>query len=167
MDRARRQEVAADAQVGAVAFRRADRDQKAQRVASVQEADEAQASYAQAPATVAAASLLVDARTGGAAGREGNEALEGATRHVVDRLFVMRAGVWTDLRFGSQRLVRVAPFSDAYFELLARLPGLKPFLALGERVIIAGEGIAIELSAGGTGEWPAGELAAVAAAFGS
>jgi Ca-activated chloride channel family protein len=167
MDRARRQEVAADAQVGAVAFRRADRDQKAQRVASVQAAEEAQASYAKAPATVAAASLLVDARTGGAAGREGNEALEGATRHVVDRLFVMRAGVWTDLRFGSQRLVQVAPFSDAYFELLARLPGLKPFLALGERVIIAGEGIAIELSADGADQWPAGELAAVAAAFGS
>jgi Ca-activated chloride channel family protein len=167
MERARRLEVAADAQVGAVAFRRADRDQKAQRVDSVQAAEAAQASYAQSPATVTGASPIVDGRADGPAGREGDEALEGASRHVVDRLFVMRAGVWTDLRFGTQRLVAVEPYSDAYFQLLARIPGLKPFLALGERVIIAGDGIAVALAAGGASEWSAGELEAVAGAFGS
>jgi hypothetical protein len=167
MERARRLEVAADAQVGAVAFRRADRDQKAQRVDSVQAAEAAQASYAQSPATVTGASPIVDGRADGPAGREGDEALEGASRHVVDRLFVMRAGVWTDLRFGTQRLVEVEPYSDAYFQLLARIPGLKPFLALGERVIIAGDGIAVALAAGGASEWSAGELEAVASAFGS
>src|SRR2546425_8831796 len=39
----------------------------------------------------------------------------GATQRVGARLFVLRDSVWTDTRHGdSLRVVRVAPFSDAY-----------------------------------------------------
>jgi len=98
---------------------------------------------------------------------EANEKLEGATQHVVDRLFVARGGVWIDLRFSDERVVKIAPFSAAYFELTRRLPELKPFFALGDRVIIAGDGLAIELADSGAGSLTGNELDALVRAFGS
>ena len=104
----------------------------------------------------------------GAAGRyELGEEHEGATRHVVDRMLVMRSGVWTDLRFSDERVVQVAAFSAAYFELVERLPVLIPFFAVGQRVIIAADGLAIEIADTGATEWTGAELEAVMRAFGS
>jgi hypothetical protein len=80
---------------------------------------------------------------------------------------VLRAGVWTDLRFGTDRVVKVAPYSAAYFTLIERLPQIKPFVALGDRVIIAGDGLAIEMDAAGATQWTGNELDAVLRAFGS
>ncbi|HYT04323.1 MAG TPA: VIT domain-containing protein, partial [Gemmatimonadales bacterium] len=83
-------------QTGDRAVRRAERDSKLMRSEVVVEADSSVA----APA----------ARTG-------------ATQRVGARLFVLRDSVWTDTRHGdSLRVVRVAPFSDAYFALLRALP---------------------------------------------
>jgi hypothetical protein len=79
----------------------------------------------------------------------------------------MRSGVWTDLRFSDERVVKVAPFSAAYFDLIGRLPQIKPFVALGARVIIAADGLAIELDDGGVREWYGDELDRVLRAFGS
>ncbi len=47
------------------------------------------------------------------------------------------------------QVVKVAPFSEAYFELVKRLPALKPYFALGDRVVIAGDGVALELTLDG------------------
>jgi len=86
---------------------------------------------------------------GEAGGRDGDVA-EGAVRRVGERLFVSRQGVWTDVRLEPDlRRVKVAPLSPAWFDLGRRLPGLRSALALGDRVIIAGDGLALELSADG------------------
>ena len=136
MNRAQQMEVAADLQVGAMAVRRAERDRKATATSSVEEAELAMRQYAAAP------------------------------RHVVDRLFVVRDGVWTDLRFADERVVRVVPYSEAYFQLIERLPSLKPFFAIGDQVIIAADGLAVELSQTGVTIWTSSQLHEVLNAFG-
>ncbi len=171
MQRAREMDVAADQQVGAVAFQRAQRAAAAKSVGSVEEAEVRMSarlpSVALRPrdAPSAPGEPAVDSE----AGRrdELGGFYEGETRHVVDRMFVMRSGAWTDLRFGDERVVKVAPFSAAYFTLIERLPQLKPFVALGSRVIIAGDGLAIELDDAGATNWSGSELDAVLSAFGS
>ncbi len=172
MQRAQEMEVDADMQVGAVAFNRARRDAAAKTVGSLEEVERQLASAPRVqmlqPMPMAPpARAPGDGLTDGPAGRRNELAgSEGATRHVVDRLFVMRAGVWTDLRFGDERVVKVAPFSAAYFELIERLPQLKPFFALGSRVIIAGDGLAIELDEAGASDWTGRQLDTVLRAFG-
>ena len=44
-----------------------------------------------------------------------------------------------------QRVVRVKPFSPLYFELMRRLTVLPPVFALGDRVLVAGRAVALEL----------------------
>ena len=56
-------------------------------------------------------------------------------------------------------------YSHAYFDLVARLPGLRPYLALGERVIIAGDGLSISLTETGLTRWGRRDLKAVTEAF--
>ena len=174
MERAREMEVDADSQVGALAFQRAQRDAAAKRVGSLQEAERQNAGVLRAPARAAlpmSRPAPGDGRTDGPLGGRnelaaGSVDTEGSTLHVIDRLFVMRSGVWTDLRFGNERVVKVAPFSAAYFTLIERLPQLKPFFALGSRVIIAADGLAIELDDAGATEWTGRQLDAVLRAFG-
>jgi hypothetical protein len=58
--------------------------------------------------------------------------------------------VWTDVRYKKTGTVlQVKPFSDAYFKLLEILPDLREPFSIGERVIVAGRGMAIELTASG------------------
>jgi Ca-activated chloride channel family protein len=100
---------------------------------------------------------------GGLAGRaaHGN-----ATRRVGARLFELRDSVWLDAaRRDSVPTVRVAPFSDAYFALLASLPELVPPAALGPAVLVAGRRVAVEIQVGGKTTWADGELAALVRAF--
>jgi Ca-activated chloride channel family protein len=60
-------------------------------------------------------------------------------RRVGGRVFRMQGAVWTDVAHtDSLRLVRVAPFSEAYFAAVRALPELGEALAVGERVIVAG-----------------------------
>ena len=80
----------------------------------------------------------------------------------------MRDGSWTDLRYDpSLRVVRIAPFGAAYFELAERLPALKPYLALGERVRIAGDGMVLEVAPDGRDDLAGDDLRAVLEAFDS
>ena len=170
MERVGEMEVAADLQVGAVAFSRAQRDAAAKRVDSLEEAQRVITVTAESPLVAVGASMAPTApRSGARAGgrSEFDEEYEGATRHVVDRMFVMRSGVWTDLRFSDERVVQLAAFSAAYFELVERLPELIPFFAVGQRVIITADGLAIEIADTGATEWAGGELEAVSRAFGS
>jgi hypothetical protein len=61
--------------------------------------------------------------------------------------FVLRDSVWTDVRYKQTGTVlRVKPFSDAYFKLMEMLPDLREPFSVGERAIVAGRSMAIELT---------------------
>ncbi len=83
----------------------------------------------------------------------------GTTRRVGARLFVLRDSVWTDAGHGdSLRVVRVAPFSDAYFALLRALPEIAKAALLEPAVLVAGHRVSVEIEAGGLEAWAPGEL---------
>ncbi|HEV7389138.1 MAG TPA: VIT domain-containing protein [Gemmatimonadaceae bacterium] len=64
--------------------------------------------------------------------------------------FVLRDSVWTDVRYKrSGEVLRVKPYSDAYFKLLELQPDLREPFSVGERVIVAGRDMAIELTPSG------------------
>lgn len=64
--------------------------------------------------------------------------------------FVLRDGVWTDVRYKSgSPVLRVKPFSDAYFKAIELQPDLRDAFSVGERAIVAGRNMAIELAADG------------------
>lgn len=71
-------------------------------------------------------------------------------RRVGERLFALRNGVWTDARYvPGMRTIRVKAFSTAYFALTRRLAGLASALTIGERTVVAGRSVAIEVGADG------------------
>jgi hypothetical protein len=64
--------------------------------------------------------------------------------------FVLRDSVWTDVRYKQTGTVlRVKPFSDAYFKLIELVPELSEPFSVGERVIVSGRSMAIELTPSG------------------
>src|SRR4051812_46795403 len=68
-------------------------------------------------------------------------------RRVGNVTFVLRDGIWTDVRYkGSGTTLRVKAFSDAYFKLLELQPDLRDAFSVGERAIIMGRNMSIELS---------------------
>jgi Ca-activated chloride channel family protein len=78
------------------------------------------------------------ARQGGNVSRAGNVT------------FVLRDSVWTDVRYKkSGTVLQVKPFSDAYFKLIEMVPELREPFSVGERVIVAGHNMAIELTPSG------------------
>ncbi len=89
-----------------------------------------------------------------------------ATHEVAGRLFILRDGLWTDLwHTESLRVVRVEPFSDAYFALLDRLPELKPYWQAFDRVLVSGKSASIALDAQGVATMSAGDLDRLARDF--
>jgi hypothetical protein len=75
---------------------------------------------------------------------------EGGARRAGKRLFALRDSVWTDLGLkDSMRRVKIQAYSAAYFAILDALPELKEALALGDRVVVAGRDVAIEIAATG------------------
>jgi len=88
----------------------------------------------------------------------------GQAQHVAGRLFVDRDGIWTDLRHAdSLRVVTVAPFSPAYFEVLRQLPELTPIVQRFDRVLVAGRAVSIRFDA--NGRTAVSEVADVVARF--
>ena len=64
--------------------------------------------------------------------------------------FVLRDSVWTDVRYQrTGTVLRVKPFSDAYFQLVEMVPELREAFSVGERVIVSGRSMAIELTPSG------------------
>jgi hypothetical protein len=70
-------------------------------------------------------------------------------RHVGDRAFVLRQGVWTDTRYDPSRMkpIRIAFASPAYFQLLERYPECAGYLALGQEVLFVADGQAYQVVA--------------------
>src|SRR5258708_19428576 len=68
------------------------------------------------------------------------------TQRIGGRLFIMRDSTWTDLGHGdSLRVVRIAPYSEAYFALLKALPDLQEAAALEPAVLVAGRRPSIKI----------------------
>lgn len=85
-------------------------------------------------------------------------------RRFGDRLFEWRDSIWVDLAHRPDlRVVRVRPFSDAYFGLLQAMPELKETMSLGARVIVAGRTVAIEVTPDGVETLTARELSRIRA----
>jgi Ca-activated chloride channel family protein len=75
---------------------------------------------------------------------------DASVRRAGNVTFVWRDSVWTDVRYkNSGTVLRVKPFSDAYFRLLEVQPDLREAFSVGERVIVAGRSMAIELTPAG------------------
>ena len=69
-------------------------------------------------------------------------------RTVNGHTFTLREGRWVDNGLtDSMRVVRVEIFSKSYFSLLDRIPELRAMAALGDRVVMAGRTVAIEVLA--------------------
>lgn len=85
-------------------------------------------------------------------------------RHAGGRTFALRDGVWTDLRSGTTaaRLIRVQAFSELYFALMREVPELRDIFALGERLIVHGERVTIELHPDGAIRAAATDVDAIA-----
>ena len=96
----------------------------------------AKSAAAQRSATsVAAADAAVGMRDDANIRRAGNVTL------------VLRDNVWTDVRYKqSGTVLKVKAFSDGYFKLLEMVPDLREPFSVGERVLVAGRDMAIELT---------------------
>jgi hypothetical protein len=75
---------------------------------------------------------------------------ESSVRRAGNVTFVLRDSVWTDVRTKSSGTVlKVKPYSAAYFRILDVIPDLREAFSVGERLIVAGRGIAIEVTPSG------------------
>jgi Ca-activated chloride channel family protein len=62
-------------------------------------------------------------------------------------VFGLVDGVWTDVRVTAQMpRVKVKPYSAAYFKLVELVPELRELLSVGEKVVIAGRNVAVEVT---------------------
>jgi len=67
-------------------------------------------------------------------------------RTVHGHTFLLRDGRWVDGRLtDSTRVVQVQAYSKSYFTLLDRIPELRAMAALGDRVVMVGRAVAIEI----------------------
>lgn len=74
-------------------------------------------------------------------------------------MFTLRAGVWTDVNHqDSLRVTTIAPFSRAYFDLVAARPALREALAVGSPILIAGRRVSLKVSEGGISTWATGAM---------
>jgi Ca-activated chloride channel family protein len=145
MDRATQLAAAPAEATGAEAFKRAEASSRLREADALEEAE-----------------LVVTGMTGGRGSLHG----AGAVRHVGRKLFVLSDGTWTDMTFeDSLQVVELAPYSEAYFELARRLPAIREYLALGDDLVIAGDGVALKLTPDGATEWNSRDLRAVLEGF--
>lgn len=83
-------------------------------------------------------------------GRQLGEAGKADTRRTDGRMFVQRAGVWTDLaHVDGTEVVRVKTFSQAYFDLAEALPEIREWLTVGNDLIIGGKRMSIGIGSTG------------------
>ena len=88
-----------------------------------------------------------------------------ATRALAGRHFQQNRSVWTDMQHKSQRVVRVEPFSKAYFEILAKLPELESYWKELDSVLVAGKRVSVQVEKGGSSQLSSAELTQLVAEF--
>lgn len=87
-------------------------------------------------------------------------------RTVGGRHFRSEQNVWKDVAHTSaQRVVKVEPFSAAYFALLQRLPELEPYWKQLTEVLVAGQRVSVQVSSGGVQQLTPAELNRIVTEF--
>ena len=91
-----------------------------------------------------------------------------ASRRIGARFFTLSDSVWTDARADAPtanriRKVRVRPYSEAYFALVRAIPELGEPFGLGDRVLVFGKAVALEVTADGEERLSNAQLAAITA----
>lgn len=87
-------------------------------------------------------------------------------RRIDGRSFHLRDGTWVDASHrAGVRVVRVRPFSAAYFDLLRALPELRAVWSQLEGGIVAGATVSLELVEDGSDALPAAEIADITNSF--
>ncbi|MEP7066002.1 MAG: VIT domain-containing protein [Gemmatimonadota bacterium] len=82
-----------------------------------------------------------------------------AVKRAGDHVFAHHKDRWTDVRFKEDvRIVKIKPFSRAYFAVLDAIPDLRAAFAVGDKVLVSGKHIAVEVSPDGADTLGAGEL---------
>jgi Ca-activated chloride channel family protein len=82
-----------------------------------------------------------------------------ALKRAGNRIFAHRHDRWTDISYKPEtKIVKIKPFSPAYFAVLDAIPDLRAAFAVGDRVLVSGQRIAIEVSADGAETLGAAEL---------
>ena len=90
------------------------------------------------------------AATSLAAADEADFSRRADVRRAGSRTFTLSSGKWTDQRKAdSLRLVKIKSFSEAYFKLMETIPELKEVFALGDKVIVSGRDVRIEIGESG------------------
>lgn len=88
------------------------------------------------------------------------------TRQARGRTFVKRDSVWMDIGHeATQRVTRVAAFSEAHLALLRALPELADYQDQTGDVLVAGRRVSLQIGREGARSWKAGELDAVVRSF--
>ena len=72
------------------------------------------------------------------------------TQHRAGHVFQLVDSIWTDVRVTPQmKRVKIRPYSAAYFKLVEALPELRELLSVGEKMVVAGRLVAIEIADSG------------------
>src|SRR5688572_17383258 len=80
-------------------------------------------------------------------------------RVIAGRRFRSEAGAWNDTAHtATARIVHLAPFSRAYFDVVAKLPELAPYLSAFEAVTVAGSRVSVRIAPGGASTLTSAEL---------
>ena len=86
-------------------------------------------------------------------------------RRVGTRMFQRNGEVWTDVAMKPElQVYKVKAYSRSYFTLIERIPELKDAFTVGDRALIAGRSVALELVTDG-GELTADELEQIVRKF--
>jgi Ca-activated chloride channel homolog len=84
-------------------------------------------------------------------------------RRTATRMFTLQDSVWTDTRTAAPnaRRVTVRAYSPAYFALIERLPELREIFAVGDRLLVHGRAVTLEIADGGVDRLETAALAAI------
>lgn len=140
---------------GQAAVARAEDARRSREVANVAQINAAQAFAAE---RLELSSIIVTGAPG--------SATDGHMRSIAGRTFELRNGVWRDVAHTDrQRVVEIAAWSDAHFELIRALPEAALVLRELDSVLIAGREVSVRVGATGAESLSAAELRRLVAQF--
>jgi len=91
---------------------------------------------------------------------------DASIRSVAGRLFALQEGVWNDTSSTTDgRMIRIEPYSRAYFDLLQALPEIRSWWSAFQRVHRAAGGLVPALEPGGSGEPTESKIRRIAEEF--